>query len=85
MLLCLLMRADRGWLDAVNPDPPLSEPPLTQTTGVDLHLSAQSWLLMNTNSTLARMERQYMHTNTVALDAEIQSGRCRNSIELPVE
>lgn len=80
MLLCLLMRAARGWLAAVNPDPPP-----TQTTGVDLHLSAHSWLLMNTNSTLARMEPQYMHTNTVALDAEKQSGRCRNPIELPVE
>lgn len=48
---------------AVNPDPPPTEPPLTQTTGVDLHFSVHPRLLMNTNSQLGE-DGGTTHTHT---------------------
>lgn len=58
---------------AVNPDPPPTEPPLTQTTGVDLHFSVHPRLLMNTNSQLEEdggTTHTHTHTRTQMLQMQ---------------
>lgn len=71
------MREERGWLAAVNPDPPPTEPPLTQTTGVDLHLSVHPGLLMNTNSQLGEDggtgTHTFTHTHTQTQTLQMQT------------
>lgn len=52
---------------AVNPDPPPTEPPLTQTTGVDLHFSVHPGLLMNTDSQLGEDEGTNTHTQMLQM------------------